>query len=147
MVQGYFVVMKVKTRILVFSLLLLLYAVYSAKIYISDEGSQITGNTDAAVQGKMLWQKHNCQSCHQLYGLGGYLGPDLTNCFSAPHKGPAYMDAVLQYGNGIMPDFKLTANERARIIAFLEQVDKSGQADPKKFITTITGNIHPHATE
>lgn len=140
--------MKFKIRILVFSALLLLYAAYTATIYASDE--KITaGETgaQAITEGKMLWQKYNCQSCHQLYGLGGYLGPDLTNCYSASHKGPGYMDAVLQYGTGIMPDFKLTAAERSQIIEFLKYVDSSGVADPKEFTTTVTGNIYLDASE
>lgn len=28
--------------------------------------------------GKQVWQKHNCVSCHTLFGNGGYLGDDLT---------------------------------------------------------------------
>ncbi|MDL5051480.1 cytochrome c [Oscillatoria amoena NRMC-F 0135] len=95
----------------------------------------------------MLWQKHNCQSCHQLFGLGGYLGPDLTNCYSTPHKGPEYMNAILQSGIGIMPDFGLDSTERAEILEFLKQVDASGFADPKKFTVTITGNIYPDAAK
>ena len=33
-------------------------------------------------EGRLVWQKYNCHTCHQLYGLGGYLGPDLTNVYS-----------------------------------------------------------------
>lgn len=140
--------MKLKIRILIFTALFLLYTAYTATIYASDEKLTAEEKTaNAITDGKMLWQKYNCQSCHQLYGLGGYLGPDLTNCYSAPHKGPGYMDAVLQYGTGVMPDFKLTAAERSQIIEFLKYVDSSGVANPKEFTTTVTGNIYPDASE
>lgn len=32
-----------------------------------------------AAAGKRVWQKHNCVSCHTLFGNGGYVGEDLTN--------------------------------------------------------------------
>ncbi|MBK8357424.1 MAG: hypothetical protein IPL13_19205 [Saprospiraceae bacterium] len=36
--------------------------------------------------GKLIWQDYNCNACHQIYGLGGYLGPDLTNVYSKEVK-------------------------------------------------------------
>ena len=32
--------------------------------------------------GRRVWLANNCQACHQLYGFGGFLGPDLTNAAS-----------------------------------------------------------------
>ncbi|GAB6174543.1 cytochrome c [Paradesulfitobacterium aromaticivorans] len=32
-----------------------------------------------AQEGKAVWQKHNCVSCHTLFGNGGYVGDDMTN--------------------------------------------------------------------
>ena len=34
---------------------------------------------DLARAGRALWHDHNCQTCHQIYGFGGFLGPDVTN--------------------------------------------------------------------
>lgn len=31
-----------------------------------------------AAEGKRVWQRHNCISCHTLFGNGGYAGDDLT---------------------------------------------------------------------
>jgi nitric oxide reductase subunit C len=137
--------MKVEYRILIVAILSFLYAGYTISVY-ATKGVEETDEvaTEKILAGKMLWQKHNCQSCHQLYGLGGYLGPDLTNCYSAPHKGPVYMDAILQSGIGIMPDFGLDSSERNYIICFLKQMDASGFADPKKFTTTFIGDIYPN---
>ena len=33
---------------------------------------------EQAVAGKFVWQRHNCVSCHTLFGNGGYVGDDLT---------------------------------------------------------------------
>ncbi|HEX3015821.1 MAG TPA: cytochrome c [Desulfobacteria bacterium] len=35
--------------------------------------------SDAATAGKMVWQAHNCISCHTLLGNGGYRGGDLSH--------------------------------------------------------------------
>lgn len=32
--------------------------------------------------GKWTWQKHNCNDCHTILGIGGYYAPDLTRVMS-----------------------------------------------------------------
>lgn len=76
--------------------------------------------------GEKLWQNNNCTSCHQLYGLGGYLGPDLTNVISNPNKGPGYVAAFVNSGVKSMPKFEFTANETDQIVQFLTHVDQTG---------------------
>ena len=93
-----------------------------------------------STEGKMLWQQHNCNACHQVYGLGGYLGPDLTNVYSI--KGPAYIRAFLQNGTVIMPNFQLTEQETVALLAFLQDIDASGKSDPRTFIINNNGTIH-----
>lgn len=34
---------------------------------------------EQAVAGKLVWQRHNCVSCHTLFGHGGYAADDLTH--------------------------------------------------------------------
>ncbi|MFV2090673.1 MAG: c-type cytochrome, partial [Pseudomonadales bacterium] len=67
----------------------------------------------------------NCVACHQFYGLGGYMGPDLTNVIS--RKGDAYASAFISSGTQRMPDFNLNEAEVGSLIDFLEFVDGSGQ--------------------
>lgn len=80
----------------------------------------------AAEQGQDLYQRHNCTACHQFYGLGGYLGPDLTNVWSAPNKGPDYIKAMLNSGVKSMPVFQFSDAEKEQLVAYLEAIDRTG---------------------
>ena len=71
--------------------------------------------------GKMVWQQYNCNACHQVYGLGGYLGPDLTNVYS--NRGSEYIQAFLKNGTGSMPQFHLTETETSLLLSFLKEID------------------------
>ena len=77
-----------------------------------------------AIAGKLLYQKHNCTSCHQLYGLGGYLGPELTTILSQPER-ENYSRAILKTGTQRMPDFHLKDDETDNIIEFLKYVNST----------------------
>ena len=92
-----------------------------------------------ADSGKLAWQKYNCNACHQVYGLGGYLGPDLTNVYSI--KGAAYIQAFLKTGTTIMPAYHLTEKEIKDVTAFFEAIDASGKSDPKTFTLNYDGTI------
>ena len=80
-----------------------------------------------ALQGWNTYQVKNCQACHQIYGLGGYLGPDLTN--TASLKGAIYMKAFISKGTGKMPNFNLSDSEINNLVEFLVWVDKSGKSN------------------
>lgn len=95
--------------------------------------------SDQADAGKSLWQKHNCTSCHQVYGLGGYLGPDLTNIYSA--RSEAHLRAFLKIGNNTMPAYDLKEEEILALLAYLEHLDKSGISDPRTFTIQTNGTI------
>jgi nitric oxide reductase subunit C len=73
----------------------------------------------------MIFQEKNCTACHQLFGLGGYLGPDLTTVISEKGKGELYVRAVLGYGMGRMPDFRFSAEEIDCLVSFLAYVDST----------------------
>ena len=77
-------------KLVIFFSLFGLYLLYSVIVY--------TKGTDCIVsipveeqsktnRGKALFQQNNCIACHQLYGLGGYLGPELTNAYSDNNRG------------------------------------------------------------
>jgi len=92
-----------------------------------------------ADHGKMVWQQYNCNACHQIYGQGGFLGPDLTNSYSK--RGENYINAFLQSGTNIMPNFHLSDDERNALLRYLKSVDQSGSADPKTFTVYANGSI------
>lgn len=79
-----------------------------------------------------LFQEKNCIACHQFYGLGGYMGPDLTNVISGPGKGADYAKSFIENGTSKMPNFGLSASEIDDLVRFLEFVDSSGVYPPEK---------------
>jgi nitric oxide reductase subunit C len=112
----------------IFFSLTLLYIAYSLLVYGAgtEAGPNAYLRSESAQAGKWVWQEQNCQACHQLYGLGGYLGPDLTDIMSASGKGEPWVRAMLQVGPGTMPVFDLQETEVTALIAFLAAVDSSG---------------------
>jgi nitric oxide reductase subunit C len=129
-----------KTNLFIFLLLSVLFIVSSISIYLQPFFAY-NGNSAASGSGRLVWQKYNCQSCHQLYGLGGYLGPDLTNIMSQEAKGDQYVLGVVRGGTQQMPSFLMTKEEELLLLAFLRAADVSGIADPRHFHKTITGMI------
>ncbi len=109
-----------------------LFIVYSLAIYVGADKNNSEGVPNIYVSnGWQIWQEKNCQSCHQLYGLGGYMGPDLTNIFSNDKKGKVYMSAIIKNGTTKMPNFHLNDTEVEHIVQFLGWVDKSGASQVK----------------
>ena len=89
--------------------------------------------------GKKVWLKYNCHSCHQIYGLGGFLGPDLTNLMSRSDSN--YLKALVSSGTQVMPKFKIKEQELTDLIYFLNCVDSTGTSDPRTLKATIYGAI------
>jgi nitric oxide reductase subunit C len=95
----------------------------------------------AAIEGQLVYQQKNCVACHQVYGLGGYMGSDLTNVMSAPGKGEAYVGVILQTGTSRMPNFHLTSAEITALKAYLTRVDESGTFPIHKPSSTYWGDL------
>ncbi|HTO15181.1 MAG TPA: cytochrome c [Edaphocola sp.] len=111
---------------------------YSVHLYQSScHGKQ--SSSPLAQKGKMIWQQKNCVSCHQFYGLGGHLGPDLTNVYSK--REPEFIKAFLRSGTVVMPNFNLNDQEIDALLAFFQYTDSTGISDPKSFIKHIDGTI------
>jgi nitric oxide reductase subunit C len=127
-----------RSKLLILSLLFIGFISYSFIIYTTVESEEMEVNTTAA-EGKLLWQKYNCGSCHQFYGLGGHLGPDLTNVYSK--RSPEYITAFLKSGTDVMPDFNLNEKEIQALLSFLEQTNASGNADPRTYRLKYDGTI------
>jgi nitric oxide reductase subunit C len=124
--------------------LFFVFLVYTWFVYSNCDKNSLPGNNPdkSVVAGWNTWQQKNCQSCHQIYGLGGYLGPDLTNAASAPGKDDKYLKIFIQYGTGKMPNFQLSDSETNNLVAFLKWVDKSGKSRVPIESVTWTGNYN-----
>jgi nitric oxide reductase subunit C len=111
----------------------LFYFIYSFFIY-TQKSESIEANkviTPLAIEGRLVFQKYNCISCHQLYGLGGYLGPDLTNVIS--DKGSYYVSAVIKNGMLKMPNLNIPDDEIKSLVEYLSFADSSGIFPVKEF--------------
>lgn len=106
------------------------FAVQTALVYLDDTASTFETLTEEAVRGRRLWHKHNCQSCHQIHGFGGFLGPDLTN--AAARLTDERLEEVLTVGVAQMPAFHLTEDERLDIAIFLDELSVMGQGVPRR---------------
>ncbi len=103
-----------------------MFIVYNAVIYTQGTSNYTPKMNDLALKGEKIYQQNNCTACHQFYGLGGYLGPDLTNIISNELKGPQYVKAFLNSGVKAMPKFNFSEEEKNAIVQFLTEVDKTG---------------------
>ena len=109
----------------IFGCLCAAFALYSSYVYTAGtEASHVAPMSDAERHGAAVFQQYNCVACHQFYGLGGYMGPDLTNVFS--RRGEAYARAFIQSGTAAMPNLGLADAEIDAVIAYLAFVDKTG---------------------
>lgn len=113
------------SKLLVFLILFATFFVYSFFVYTSGTKGPVPPMNPKAALGKMTYQKYNCTACHQLYGLGGYLGPELTTVMSDPARGEPFARAILKTGTRRMPDFKLGEEETDDLVEFLKYVDLS----------------------
>lgn len=128
-----------KGNIIIIIVLILIFCVYNFFVYTSKENRKPVMLSTIAIQGQTLWQNNNCWSCHQIYGLGGYLGPDLTNIYSNPNKGEKYIKAFLNSGVKSMPKFRFTEAEKVAIVAFLQQIDSTGYFPNKESVIKPNG--------
>lgn len=132
----------------VFGALCFFFLVYSIVIYLEPTKKNISEIKVAdEAKGRLVWQKYNCHTCHQLYGLGGYLGPDLTNVYSKYNGSDLVLKTLFKGGFKQMPTFKMTENEQDLLIAFLRSTDESGSSDPRDYEILHDGMIERNDRE
>ena len=122
-------------RIYTFVVLFLSYLGYSALVFTKGTESpapDVTAANMNAQAGKIIFQEYNCIACHQIYGLGGYLGPDLTTAWSDPSRGKHYIQSFLRFGGIGMPNFNLTETQIDQLLKFLEHTDASARSQHVK---------------
>lgn len=130
--------------ITIFITLTVLFLLFSFSIYLKplrEKDTQKATVLEQAAAGKDVWQKHNCHTCHQLYGLGGYLGPDLTNVIAKPGYSEVFLKALISNGMGQMPPFDLTPQEMEDLLVFLQEMNETGTANPQDYSPQLNGTF------
>ena len=94
-----------------------------------------------ALVGKYLFQQYNCTACHQIYGLGGYMGPDLTNVMTDRRKDKGWIRSVLRSGTQRMPNFKLTEKKIDQLMVYLDWVGQSGTYPARHYQIHWNGTV------
>ena len=120
--------MSIWGRKVLLSLLVAAFAVQTWLVY-SDPAGRQQVLSEKALEGQAVWRENNCQSCHQLYGFGGFLGPDLTNSYD--ELSPERIESILTVGAGQMPAFHLGPDAREALGAFLLEIDATGVSQPR----------------
>lgn len=122
------------SRILI---LLLAWFCISLVVYTqsNDENLKIqevsTSDEKMSKAGLLLYRKNKCMTCHSIFGLGGHLGPDLTNVYQ--RRDFMYIEYVLKSGKDKMPAQKLSKLEVEQILSYLEQVNGLGEYPVKSW--------------
>lgn len=124
----------------IFGTLLISFVFYSAYVYTAGTVAPHVPRKDAAViRGQQAFQDYNCIACHQFYGLGGYMGPDLTNVISK--RGAAYARVFIANGTTVMPNLGLTEQETDDVVAYLGFVDSTGTYPPENYEVSWYGTV------
>ena len=113
-------------KLVIFLILFMSYVGYSAFVYTSGTSMLLSfpETTQSSInKGKEIFQQNNCSSCHQIYGLGGYLGPDLTTAWSDKSRGEAYIRAMLRNGGSRMPRYGFSETEIEALASYLHYID------------------------
>ena len=118
-----------RQRALLFIGLLSAFAVQTALIYSDDTGERTPPLSLSAQNGKKVWLENNCQSCHQIYGFGGFLGPDLTN--RGANFPAAALKGLLAAGPGAMPQIFIDDQESRDLAAFFRELKITGRSQPR----------------
>lgn len=134
-----------KNKQIIFFTLFLLFTIYTYLVYTSTPINNVGHLSAKSQEGQLVFQKYNCISCHQIYGLGGYMGPDLTNVIST--KGKEYAKAFISNGTNKMPNFKMTGIEIESLVSFLEDVSKSGVSQEREFTINNDGTVTINTTK
>jgi nitric oxide reductase subunit C len=124
------------------------FAVQGALVYTDPpSGARLDG---PALEGARVWQEHNCNVCHQVYGWGGFLGPDLTNVAGRLGKDGlrARLAEVTADGSGQMPPIPLSDEDLDALVAWFADLDQTGAGQlraPSE--ADIVGRIDGSASE
>lgn len=128
-----------------FALLVAAFVFQTWLVYSDTTGRQTPPLSSLAGRGQELWHDHNCQSCHQIYGFGGFLGPDLTNAVGSLTD--ARLKLILTEGAGRMPAFGLDEDDRSALQQFFVELDRTGISQARHQQPRPTAELLDHLVE
>lgn len=88
--------------------------------------------------GRRVWLERGCPTCHSLVGLGGHVGPDLTN-YGRSELEPALRSTV-RLGRTAMPSFELSDAELDALDSYLVSVSSSARYPPSSRQDSVFGD-------
>ncbi len=99
--------------------------------------------------GKWAWQRHNCNDCHTILGIGGYYAPDVTKVMS--YRDADWVARFLKDPEKVwpnarkMPNLHLQDAEIADLVAFLTWVNgiDTNNWPPKPLVATAVTSGSP----
>ncbi len=79
------------------------------------------------VEGKRVFERHNCNDCHTILGFGAYYAPDLTRAYARVGEDAIRLrlqspEKALVSSYRKMPQLRLTSAEVDRLVDFLRWV-------------------------
>ena len=116
--------MQIAHRKLLMFGLLAAFAAQGAMVYTDGKAAAHPKLTDLERAGRAIFLSRNCTACHQIFGFGGFLGPDLTN--AAQRVPRARLDDLLRNGSLQMPAFGLLSEDVDAVEAYLRAIDRTG---------------------
>ncbi|MCH2654664.1 MAG: cytochrome c, partial [Gemmatimonadetes bacterium] len=106
-----------KKRLL--AVLVLCFLAQSIFVYRDDVDLELSME---AIEGRQIYHESACQVCHQLWGQGGFLGPDLTNAASRVDE--ARLVSLLTVWSGQMPAFNFNSRQIDQMKTFMNEIDR-----------------------
>jgi nitric oxide reductase subunit C len=99
--------------------------------------------------GKWVWQKHNCNDCHTILGIGGYYAPDVTKVMG--YRDNEWVTRFLKDPEKVwpnarkMPNLHLQDQEVADLVAFLTWVNgiDTNNWPPKPMVGSAVTSVTP----
>jgi len=112
--------MTPKKILFMLALLVITYLFIIFILYKVHKTKDITLNSN---KGLKVWLQHKCYSCHKIYGLGGFLAPDLTNVTN--RLSFTNFSLLITEGTINMPKFLLSKLELLYLFSFFKSLEPS----------------------
>ena len=130
---------KLVQRKLLMGALVASFAIQTAMVYADDTASTFEVLSEDALEGRRIWHEYNCQTCHQIHGFGGFLGPDLTNY--GLRMTDERLNQILTEGSAQMPAFHFDEDQIYYMGSFLDELSDMGQGVPRSVLPLDLGEV------